>query len=233
MEFPMPSLSVQSAMVLAIHFLLAAPAAAQNLVANGDFASDVSSWNAAAGGSFNHDSALDVNGNPASGSGSALNLSPVAFGTYSVVQCVDGVTAGASYDFGGAIYFDSTAQTAPGRANVVVNFRDGASCAGSSVGGTTTVNVLTTTTDTWVPVEVLATVAPAGSQSVFVILLTVKFDGNPLRQIEAHFDEVFFRSTPVFSVPALPPLGLTLLASALAGTAFWRKRRHEALVHEL
>ncbi|MBW2423888.1 MAG: IPTL-CTERM sorting domain-containing protein [Deltaproteobacteria bacterium] len=210
-------------LVLALLVLIAAaPAAAQNLVVNSDFAADVSSWAATVGGTFTHDPALDVNGNPASGSGSAVNPLPFAFGSFDARQCIEGIAAGASYDFGGAIYFDSTIQSATGRANVVVNFWDGASCLGSIVGADTTTDVLATTTDTWVPVEVVGVVAPAGSQSVSVKLFVNKFD--EAGQIEANFDDVFFRPTPPPEVPTLSPLALTLLTCAVAGASLWRCR---------
>jgi hypothetical protein len=210
-------------LVLALLVLLAAaPAAAQNLVVNSDFATDISSWTAGVGGTLTHDPALDVAGNPASGSGSAVNTAPFAFGSFAASQCIDGIAAGASYDFGGAIYFDSTIQSATGRANVVVNFWDGASCLGSIVGADTTTDVLATTTDTWVPVEVLGEVAPAESQSVSVKLFVNKFDATG--QIEANFDDVFFRPSPPPVVPTLSPLALTLLTSAVASASLWRCR---------
>jgi hypothetical protein len=75
--------------------LLAAPAAAQNLLSNPDFDHDVSGWTFASSPVF--DPALDVNGNP--GSGSALIDSFPGTACQCVVRTV---AAGETYEFGGS-----------------------------------------------------------------------------------------------------------------------------------
>ncbi len=176
--------------------LLAAPAAAQNLIVNGDFATDTSSWAFTTPGtfSFHGGPVFDSDSNPASGSGRVQNQSTLAFGTSFAAQCVNGITAGTNYDFGARIYFDSTTQTATGRGNIVVGFLSGASCSGSNVGAFTTANVLSSTTDTWVAADVLAVTAPATAQSVQVNLFTNKVEATGT--LDVHFDNVYFAVTP-------------------------------------
>jgi hypothetical protein len=167
------------------------PVSAQNLVVNGNFDSDTSSWNFTTPGTFTHSSSLDADGAaPASGSGQLANTSPVAYGTSFAAQCITtGIVAGNSYDWGARIRFDSgNTQTATGRATVVVSFFDGGSCSGSNVGSSTTPNFLSSTTDVWTQMEVLGFTAPTGAVSAQLGLWTTKVESSGTMTV--NFDNV-------------------------------------------
>ena len=167
--------------------------AGQNLVVNGAFDSDVSSWMFTTPGTFTRSNVLDADGNaPASGSGQLANTSPATFGTSFAGQCITtGVTGGNDYDWGAKIRFDTgNVQTATGRANVVVSFYDGSNCSGSNVGGSTTSNFQSSTTNVWVQNEVLGFTAPAGSISAWLTLFTNKVEDTGA--ITVNFDNVVF-----------------------------------------
>ena len=190
-----PSSRLKCATVLAcVVFVVAAlPAVGQNLVVNGAFDSDTTSWNFTTPGTFIRSNTLDADGNaPASGSGELANTSPLAFGTSFAGQCITtGVTGGSAYDWGAKIRFDTgNAQTATGRANVVVSFFDGPNCSGNNVGGSTTSNFQSTTTDVWAQNEVLAFTAPPGSVSAWLTLFTNKVEATGT--ITVNFDNVVF-----------------------------------------
>lgn len=175
------------------------PLMAQNLVNNGDFSngSMVSGWAFTTDGSFDF-SSLDASGDAGSGSGQLTNTATVAFGTSFASQCINGIVAGNSYDFGARIRFDSgNTQTASGRASLVVNFYTGPNCSGSNVGSSTTSNVLSTSTDTWIQVEILGFAAPTGAVSVQVSLFTNKTEDSG--SLTVNFDDVVFG--PMGSLP--------------------------------
>ena len=209
---------LQSMATIACVTFLATPAAAQNLITNGDFATDISNWAFTTPGTFTFDGGpvFDADSNPASGSGRVQNQSPVAFGTSFAAQCINSITGGTNYDFGAKIYFDSTTQTATGRGNIVVGFFDGASCSGSNVGAFTTANVLSSTTNTWVAAEVLAVTAPVTAQSVQVNLFTNKIEDTGT--LDVHFDNVHFAATTVPSGAGAVPDGANVPGTPLTVT---------------
>lgn len=181
--------------------MIAAPAVGQNLVVNGSFDSDVSSWSFTTPGTFTHSNTLDADGGaPASGSGELANTSPVAFGTSFAGQCITtGIVPGNAYDWGARIRFDTgNTQTASGRANVVVSFYDGASCSGNNLGSSTTANMTSSTTDVWQQNEVLAFVAPTGSMSAWLTLFTNKVEDTGT--ITVNFDNVVFGPAGILPV---------------------------------
>ena len=163
-------------------------AAAQNLLVNPNFDSNVAGWSFTTPGTFTWDSSLDAGSNPLSGSGRLDNTSPATNGTSFAAQCV-AVTGGSTYDFLAKIRIPS-GQSQTGHANVVVNFYDGASCGGSNVGGTASPIVLSTTTDTWVQSQVLAFAAPGTAVSAQVNLWVDKVEANG--SFVVNFDDAAF-----------------------------------------
>ncbi len=166
---------------------------AQNLVVNGDFDSNTSSWDFTTAGTFTHSSSLDADDTaPASGSGQLANTATLAYGTSFAGQCITtGIAGGSAYDWGAKIRFDSgNTQTATGTANVVVNFLDGAGCSGSVVGGSATTNVSSSAADVWTQTEVLGWTAPAGAVSAYLSLWTTKVESSGT--ITVNFDNVVF-----------------------------------------
>ena len=180
----------RKAYALALFLVLATAgtAAAQNLLVNPNFNSDVSGWSFTTPGTFTWDSSLDADSNPSSGSGRLDNTSPAAFGTSFAAQCV-AVTGGSSYDFSAQIRIPS-GQTDTGYAAVVANFYNAASCGGSNVGGTSTPQVLSTTTNTWVLSQVLAFAAPGTAVSAQVSLWVNKTEDTG--SLVVNFDNAFF-----------------------------------------
>jgi hypothetical protein len=178
----------------------AAPVLGQNLIVNGNFDSSTSSWNFTTPGTFTHNPSLDADGSPTSGSGQLANTSPVAFGTSFAAQCITtGISGGSAYDWGAQIRFDTgNTQTATGRANVVVSFFDGASCSGSNLGGFTTPNYISSTTDVWAQNEILNVVAPAGAVSAQLSLFTNKVEDSGT--ITVNFDNVVFGPAGILPV---------------------------------
>lgn len=180
-----------SAFALLLVLAVVGTAAAQNLLVNPNFDSNVAGWSFTTPGTFTWDSSLDANSNPLSGSGRLDNTSPATFGTSFAAQCV-AVTGGSNYDFWTQIRIPS-GQTQTGYANGVVNFYDGASCGGSNVGGFASPSVLSTTTDTWVQSQLLTQLAPASAVSAQVNLWVNKAEANG--SLVVNFDSVAFGPT--------------------------------------
>jgi hypothetical protein len=192
------------------------PAAAQNLLTNPHFDSDVSAWTFGAVVAF--DAAHDANGSGTSGSA----LQSVTLPTFlqALTQCVDGITPGTTYQFGGQIR--PTLIAAGGSAVVGVAFFPNAGCSGpglTSQAGTTVSALGSFQSSTG------SIVAPAGASSVQVIG-TFSGSGN----FQADFDEMFFQAAA--GVPTFPAtstrvflLGALLMGGIVAGTRRLASRR--------
>ncbi len=179
------------------------PALAQNLVTNGDFNANTSSWVITTQGTFTHSSLLDADDSaPASGSGQLENVSPSEWGGAYAFQCItSGISGGNDYDWGAKIRFDSNNdQAGNGRAKVLAKFFPTPNCTGAFDGGTTP-SVLSSDTNQWIQNQVLGFTAPASAASVRVELFTSKFDDPG--DITANFDNVVFGPAGI-----LPPEGL-------------------------
>ena len=179
-----------------VPLLIASPLAAQNLVTNGSFNTNVAIWSipAASDGSLVHDPTLDVDGSPASGSGLLTNVVPVAFGTVAPDQCI-AVTAGQQYYWGGSIRFPVN-ETTTGNTAIVVNFFNMAGCTGTellAVTGTSR-DPATAARGVWHTSNsgsiAGGTTAPAGSVSALINLLSTRIEADGTRS--ANFDGVFF-----------------------------------------
>lgn len=172
-------------MVCSAITLFASSAAAQNMVVNGDFDTDVLGWTTF-GTPFDWNSA-DWLGAPVSGSGLLTNE---VDGTMhaGIVACVDGVVGGQSYDLGGMIMIPS-GQAGSGGAGYGLYWREGAGCSGSqSVGGYSPYIV---ESDVWVHLTLWGLVAPAGTQSAEVMLLNNKTSAGTDPYLSYH-DGVYF-----------------------------------------
>ncbi|MFI5182523.1 MAG: FG-GAP repeat domain-containing protein, partial [Thermoanaerobaculia bacterium] len=189
---------MRKAYVLALLSMLtvAGTGAAQNLIVNGNFDSNVLGWTFQDTGSFTLDSSHDADSNPLSGSGRLENAIPLESGSARAMQCV-AVTGGKSNDIWARIRIPS-GQTTSGYAMVVVQFYDGASCLGNSVGGVSTPQLNSTTTDTWVVSEVFSQAAPVAAVGARVNLWVNKTEATGSLVVD--FDTLAFS-------PAVPRMG--------------------------
>jgi hypothetical protein len=197
---------------LLLVLVTAGTAAAQNLLVNPNFDSDVSGWSFTTPGTFTWDSTLDADSNPSSGSGRLENGSTVAFGTSFAAQCV-AVTGGSNYDLMVQIRIPS-GQTDSGYAMINVNFYNAASCGGSNVGGASSPQVLSTTTDTWVLSQVLNQAAPGTAVSAQVSLWTNKTEATG--SLVVNFDNAAFGLTGTLAPTPTPTPTLTPSPTATA-----------------
>jgi len=108
--------------------IVAATAAAQNLLTNGSFNGNLNGWNL--GSWSTYDATRDATG--VSGSGSAKDLIPASNGDYVVRQCV-AVTSSTLYKAGGKVLIPS-GQTTTGWASVRIQFYSNANCGGPTFG---------------------------------------------------------------------------------------------------
>ena len=80
----------------------------------------------------------------------------------------------------------------------MVSFYDGPICSGSNVGGSTTSDFLSSTTNIWTQNEVLGFTAPAGSVSAWLTLFTNKIEDTGT--ITVNFDNVVFGPAGILPV---------------------------------
>jgi hypothetical protein len=172
----------------------AAPAAAQNLVVNGDFdpAQGVTSW-VPGPMTVLQWIAADWQGDPASGSGHFTNVAPCA-GTVAS-QCIALLPPhAASFELGAAVFLESLPIDASAR--VAVLALDGTSCAGTVVGFSNgpSANVQ----GQWDSFLTTDIPLPASTQSVSIQLTVTKpfLPGCPATPpVSARFDHVRFGPT--------------------------------------
>jgi hypothetical protein len=192
-------------LALALSAGLLRPAEAQNLLVNGTFATNVSSWTPpGVGGTLTFDGSRDANGSATSGSAAVANtFTGSAFTSISINQCVSGISAGTAYYWGGRVLLRG-GETATGNTHMPVSFFDGAGCTGTNVGGTSTNsrNPATDPRDTWLAVSqgssVAGFTAPAGAVSAYVSGWITKAETTG--DYTANFDDLFFAAvgtTPV------------------------------------
>jgi hypothetical protein len=145
--------------VAGVLFLAPAPLLAQNLVTNPNFNTDLSTWQVS-GGTF--DATVDANASPSSGSVHIVQTVPGSNNASStgVIQCIDGVVGGSTYNFGSKILLAS----APAGGSVVTGliFASGPGC------GPPTQQVFSAAVTPGAGFQAAngTIVAPAGSQSV-------------------------------------------------------------------
>ena len=150
---------------LATAFLmLPAFAAAQDLILNGHFHTDINGWTLVGIGTQAWDP-LDWQSNPASGSIRITNTDPTAnMGTASG-QCIL-LTPSGTYEFGGHVRFP-TGQSL-GAGGVAVAWFSNPTCTPPEISTNNTPAVFTTTVNTWVESFSSGVTAPPGTVAVGV-----------------------------------------------------------------
>ncbi len=170
-----------------------APAtAATNLVTNGAFDTNRSSWTDPGTSAnitttaWNRD---DARGSAASGSFAVTNSNP--FGSISASgpsQCV-AVTSGGKYGLGGKIEVPG-GQSGSGVAYVVLTFRGATNCLGSVLGDNLFSPPVSAASGRFTSVAVPEITAPDGAQSVTVTLIVFKSATTTAPSFTAQFDDV-------------------------------------------
>jgi hypothetical protein len=168
----------------ALSLLLALPAASQNLVTNGTFATNIAGW-----GTFDPNivatwSPLDADGSTQSGSLLLTNQAPNGLNSGGY-QCLGSVTPGKRLDIGGKIRIPSGG--AQGQTFLIVFFLSNPNCSGSVVGPTNIVGA--TAFDAWTPVQIADVVVPAGAASAQFQLSVIKNFPNAL-SYQSYFDDL-------------------------------------------
>ncbi|HKI87311.1 MAG TPA: hypothetical protein VKA53_11270, partial [Thermoanaerobaculia bacterium] len=179
--------SVALALVL-VALVLPTLAAAQNLVINGGFTSDLSAWTLETSSSIEDSwSVLDAQALSSSGSMAVTSSDPTNNPSFSLTaarQCVP-ITASVSYLLGVDILVPA-GQSRSGEAIGGVSFYTSADCGSGQLGGT---SLTSTTTGVWEPLSTHVT-APAGARSAYVYLDILKNEGGGT--LQSLFDDVVF-----------------------------------------
>jgi hypothetical protein len=160
--------------------VLAPAASAQNLVTNGDFATDLAEWDDIDAETW---SSEDAAGDPASGSMLVNNSSGPNTGVYAL-QCI-AVDAGQTYTFGASHLSEGTGTT--GQARVDLRFWGSADCSADDL---TLHRIESAATGDWFDLEGGAT-APDDAVSASVSLVAFKSTGQLFAPWSVAFDDVF------------------------------------------
>lgn len=185
------------------------PVSAQNLVVNPSFNTDASSWTLDPGAAFN-----GANGSPAPGSVLWSGFLPGFLDVTILSQCVHGIVAGTSYDFGGRIRLAVAPTGSDGR--ITVEWQTSSTCPG---GGLVNSAPLVTTVGTSFVSTSASAVAPAGSVAAFLTVHVEDGTGDG----DVFVDELFLQ--PGVSVPTMNGWWVSILGIALAGIAALRRLR--------
>jgi len=170
-------------------------AAAQNLVVNADFHSDVSGWTQLSAVTLSWDGTSDYQNQPGSGSAEILNEADAASNS-GAIQCIDGIVGGQSYDLS-AWLRAPTGQTGEGYAKVFVWWYTLAGCSGTMSTGPTTPRLYTS--DNWIEQDAGSTDAPLSTQSTLVYLNISKTSVTPGEYRVSYDHVVFERSGLIFA----------------------------------
>ncbi|HTL45037.1 MAG TPA: hypothetical protein VL262_11920 [Vicinamibacterales bacterium] len=207
---------------LVVGFLAAAPRPllAQNLVTNPHFDTDLSGWNPVGIGTA-FDGTKDANNSLSSGSVHAIQPIAIPNGANlnGVRQCVTGLTAGATYDFGGQILVNSA--PAGGSASTELAFYSDNAC--TTPVGVTTAGASVFAGATFQPSNGSA-VAPPGAVAaqIFQNERTAATPGT----IDINEDEMFLQLS-ASQVPTVPRWTLGVLAGAVAAGGVLALRRRQ------
>jgi hypothetical protein len=160
----------------------------QNLLINPDFHWDVQWWEAEQDVSLAW-SPVDASGNPSSGSAEVTNGHPGPSQGTGISQCVSypPVIPGETYDFTGSAFIPD-GQSRTGDAMIGLRWYDGPDCAGNVVGGQPRRS--TSVVGSWVRLEALDEIAPAGAFSALFLAFPSKAEAGGT--LVAHFDELNF-----------------------------------------
>jgi len=164
--------------------MVAATAAAQNLLTNGSFDDgNLIGWGF--GSNVIWDGTLDATGT--SGSGSVKTLAPAQTGTTGVRQCIS-VSGSAQYQGGGRIFIP-TGQASSGHASVYFSFYTDAAC--SEGVSESHVSQSVSTTGSWIWVDTGFATSPSDARSARFVtqLANTSAAGSP--DFQANFDDLF------------------------------------------
>jgi hypothetical protein len=165
---------------------MASTGAAQNLVTNGQFHTDINGWALLGSGSQAWDP-LDCDGNPSSGSLRVMATVAGPPASTTSQQCIP-VSPSGTYELGGHIRFPS-GQGAGGIAAVGLRMYANLTCTPPWLALTQTATVSSQTTDTWVKVFASGLNLAAGTVAVGVDA-AVGLSGGP--SLSALFDRMRF-----------------------------------------
>jgi hypothetical protein len=185
-----------------------------NLVANGNFDTDVTPWHSLSPNISGMWNALDSAGSPDSGSASVFSRQPDDDSQNAgsgFLQCVQ--LAAGTYS-ASALYFIPSGQPHTANPDVAIAWFDTADCTGAGI-GQSLVPQVTPTTDTWLQL-ISDVVAPSGTQSAYLLLRPRKVEaltGPEDPGVDVLFDAVFLPE----------PSGAALGAAAIAAIAIRRR----------
>jgi hypothetical protein len=195
-----------------------APAAAQNLVANSRFDTDIAGWAHVFGSGTAEWSAVDAASAATSGSLRSTCTEPAAGGRVMFGTCVT-VHGGAEYQASADVLIP-TGQSRNGGVYIGVGYFASADCTGLQIG-----DRIFATVDppgTWGHPSG-PTTAPESAQSARVLAIVAKDEVGGA--FVAHVDNVVLGGPAATSVPALSTVGAWLLVALLAGAAAMLLRR--------
>lgn len=186
--------------LLALGLALPGPAAAQDLVRNGRFDTDVTGWVSYDANLVPSWSPLDASGSAHSGSLLLTNQAPNGLNSGGQ-QCIDTVTPGTKLAAGGKVRIPSGG--AMGQTLLIVFFQARTGCQGSIVGNS--FMAFANGFDTWTGLSIPDVVVPAGAASARIQLSVIKNLPNVL-SYQSYFDDLY--------LSASAPATLTIPASA-------------------
>ena len=180
-----------------VAILAAASASAQYQVFDGGFTSHVHGW--VMYSTVVAWSAKDAGESPFSGSARLVNTWPTRNNAMGIDQCLAGppIVGGASYDYGGKIYFPEGQATA-GWAALGLRWYPELHCGGDPLEQPRA--DLDTPGSDFVLVQSAGSVAPAGAMSVEFTFYTTKSDDVGV--VEAYFDDLYFGPAGTTFTPA-------------------------------
>jgi len=211
-----PRRRVLASVSFAVLLMFARPAAAQNLLTNPHFDVDLSGWTLSPATTF--DGTADANGSPTSGSArTVVTMTPFTNQFAGVLSpCITGITALATYDFGGKIFLDSAPAGAGGE--ITIAYYSDNACATPIIAD---LAPPVTTTGSWVSTS-KSSLAPVSA--VAVRFTTNGGTAATGGDIVFHIDDVFFQAAG--SVPAMgTTLNVLLAVSLLIGSGLLLRRR--------
>ena len=159
------------------------PAAAQNLITNGDFDTDTSGWST----TLNADEFWDPSDErDLGGSGSLRAEAPDPTSSISIFSACTPVNAGTVYAFGGSVRVPEELKGVSFNVTARLRFTPAANCSGSLQSDTGDSTVLLT--ESWGPVQGTATAPPGATHAL--LLFNIVHAGTPV-PLELFVDNAF------------------------------------------
>jgi hypothetical protein len=177
--------------------VLPAFAAAQDLIVNGHFHTDINGWTLVGVGTQAWDP-LDFEGNPGSGSIRITNTNPVANQVTGSGQCIL-LTPSGTYEAGARVRWPS-GQAGLGAGGVGMAWFNNTTCTDPPISTQNTPGVINTTTNLWIETFLPAVTPPPGTVAVGVAVGVGKSGAGG--SLTALFDRVRFGPTGTTPVAA-------------------------------